>query len=69
MTKPDVPEGMRKYRAFVWSLASLNLVALAGLLTGAEFIKGLGLLLGLFAGANAVVHASRAIATGKDEVP
>ena len=63
-----IPEGVRKYRAFLFSLASLNLVAVAGLLTGAEFIKGLGLILDLFAGANAVVHASRAIG-GKEDPP
>lgn len=63
----EIPQGVRKYRAFLFSLTALVLVAVALPLTGGEFIKGLAMVLGLFVGANAVVHSARAI-SGKDEV-
>ena len=57
----ELPPGVRKYRAFLFSLTALVLIAVALPLTGPEFIKGLAMVLGLFVGANAVVHSARAL--------
>lgn len=57
----DIPQGVRKYRAFLFSLTSLNFMAIILQGTLAQYVTGLGLLLGLFAGANAVVHGARAL--------
>ena len=57
----EIPQGVRKYRAFLFALISLNFMAIILHGTLAQYVTGLGLLLGLFAGANAVVHSARAI--------
>jgi len=64
----DVLPGARKFKAFLYSEAVLALVTFGLPLTGAEFIKGQGMILGLFVGANAVVHGARALG-GKDDAP
>ena len=64
----ELKPGVRKYRAFLFSLTGLLLVAFGLPLTGAEFIKGLGMLLGLFVGANAVVHGARALGGKEDTI-
>ena len=66
--KSELPPGVRKFRAFLYSEAVLALVTFGLPLTGAEFIKGQGMLLGLFVGANAVVHGARALG-GKEDTP
>lgn len=57
----DIPQGVRKYRAFLFSLISLNFMGVLQVVNGDQFVKGLIAILGLFAGANAVVHGARAL--------
>ncbi len=60
-------QGRRKYRAFLFSLASLTLLTAGGMLAGPEYQKGLAWILGIFGFANGVEHISQVFTVTEPE--
>lgn len=64
----DPLHGKRKYRAFLFSLTALSILAAGDMLTP-TFVEGLAWILGLFGLSNGVEHVSKAIQSRSSNPP